>query len=103
MQFAKVQACGNDFLIVEAPLRSESDQELAKKLCQRHTGIGADGVEFLEVTGPLSGRIRLAIHSAGFQSTLREFDHDESRGTSTTVALQVGSVTESGTLMAIIA
>ena len=55
MRFAKAQACGNDFLIVEGPC----DPELAKRLCERHTGIGADGVEFLESTGTLSGRIRL--------------------------------------------
>ena len=56
MPFAKAHACGNDFLIVEGPC----DPALAKKLCERHTGIGADGVEFLESTGPLAGRIRLA-------------------------------------------
>ncbi|MGC2617954.1 MAG: diaminopimelate epimerase [Acidobacteriaceae bacterium] len=56
MRFAKTQACGNDFLIVEDAL----DQVLAKKLCERHTGLGADGVEFLERTAPLAGRIRLA-------------------------------------------
>ncbi|MGA8111119.1 MAG: diaminopimelate epimerase [Acidobacteriaceae bacterium] len=56
MLFAKAQACGNDFLIVEGPC----DPALAKKLCERHTGIGADGVEFFESTGPLAGRIRLA-------------------------------------------
>jgi len=44
MRFAKAHACGNDFLIVEGPC----DVELAKKLCDRHSGIGADGVEFLE-------------------------------------------------------
>ena len=55
MRFAKAQACGNDFLIVEGPC----DPELAKRLCERHTGIGADGVEFFESTGPRSGRIRL--------------------------------------------
>jgi len=55
MRFAKAHACGNDFLIVEAPV----DPALAKKLCDRHTGVGADGVEFLEPTGPRHGRIRL--------------------------------------------
>jgi diaminopimelate epimerase len=55
MRFAKAHACGNDFLIVEGP----SDSGLAKRLCERHTGVGADGVEFLESTGPRSGRIRL--------------------------------------------
>jgi diaminopimelate epimerase len=51
MRFVKAHACGNDFLIVEGPC----DPALAKKLCERHTGIGADGVEFLE-----SETIRLA-------------------------------------------
>ena len=55
MSFAKAHACGNDFLIVEGP----ADPALAKRLCERHTGIGADGVEFFEATGPLRGRIRL--------------------------------------------
>jgi diaminopimelate epimerase len=61
MRFAKVQACGNDFLMVEAPWNGD----LAKQLCARHTGIGADGVEFLEKTGPLAGRIRLANADGG--------------------------------------
>lgn len=55
MRFAKAHACGNDFLIVEA----SADPTLAKRLCDRHTGIGADGVEFLERIGPRHGRIRL--------------------------------------------
>jgi diaminopimelate epimerase len=54
-RFAKAHACGNDFLIVEG----EADRELAVNLCARHTGIGADGVEFLTWTGERSGRIRL--------------------------------------------
>jgi diaminopimelate epimerase len=56
MRFTKAHACGNDFLIVEGAC----DPELAKKLCERHTGIGADGVEFFEPTGARMGRIRLA-------------------------------------------
>jgi len=55
MRFAKAHACGNDFLIVEGP----ADSALGKRLCERHTGLGADGVEFFETNGPLSGRIRL--------------------------------------------
>jgi diaminopimelate epimerase len=55
MRFAKAHACGNDFLIVEGVC----DPDLAKKLCERHTGVGADGVEFFESTGAMQGRIRL--------------------------------------------
>lgn len=54
-QFAKAHACGNDFLIVEG----ECDREFAIKLCARNTGVGADGVEFLEWTGERSGQIQL--------------------------------------------
>jgi diaminopimelate epimerase len=60
MRFAKVHACGNDFLVVEGPVNPESDPKFATRLCARHTGLGADGVEFLERRGPLAGRIRLA-------------------------------------------
>ncbi len=55
MRFAKAHACGNDFLIVEGVC----DPGVAKQLCDRHTGIGADGVEFFESTGTMRGRIRL--------------------------------------------
>jgi diaminopimelate epimerase len=54
-RFVKAHACGNDFLIVEG----KCDPELAVRLCARNTGIGADGVEFLEWTGDGSGRIQL--------------------------------------------
>jgi diaminopimelate epimerase len=54
-RFAKAHACGNDFLIVE----SEPDRELAISLCARHTGIGADGVEFVRMRGPREAEIRL--------------------------------------------
>ena len=47
MRFVKAHACGNDFLIVEG----ECDRESAVRLCARNTGVGADGVEFLEWTG----------------------------------------------------
>ncbi|RXS94358.1 diaminopimelate epimerase [Silvibacterium dinghuense] len=54
--FAKAHACGNDFLVVEGACNTA----LAVHLCNRHTSVGADGVEFLEWTDERSGRIRLA-------------------------------------------
>jgi diaminopimelate epimerase len=58
--FTKAHACGNDFLIVteEAALGFDP-AELTKHLCARNTGVGADGIEFLSLTGPTSARIRL--------------------------------------------
>jgi diaminopimelate epimerase len=58
--FAKVHACGNDFLIVtEDGAGSSNWAELTQRLCARNTGVGADGIEFFAWTGPRSGRIRL--------------------------------------------
>ena len=46
--FVKAHACGNDFLIVEETLAASRHAALARLLCARHTGIGADGIEFLQ-------------------------------------------------------
>jgi diaminopimelate epimerase len=46
--FVKAHACGNDFLIIEEPLARRHHAELARRLCPRNTGVGADGIEFLE-------------------------------------------------------
>ena len=60
IRFVKAHACGNDFLIVEAKSVPEEDRrEVAVHLCARNTGVGADGVEYLEWTGERSARIRL--------------------------------------------
>jgi diaminopimelate epimerase len=46
--FIKASAYGNDFLIVEnAPISSADFSELTRRMCDRHNGIGADGVEWL--------------------------------------------------------
>jgi diaminopimelate epimerase len=46
--FIKAHACGNDFLIIEESLARNKHSALARKLCSRNTGIGADGIEFLD-------------------------------------------------------
>jgi diaminopimelate epimerase len=46
--FVKAHACGNDFLILEEAVARRRHAELARKLCARHTSVGADGIEFLE-------------------------------------------------------
>jgi diaminopimelate epimerase len=58
--FIKAHACGNDFLIVTEDAVAGMDRaEVARRLCERNTGVGADGVEFFRWTGPRTGRIRL--------------------------------------------
>lgn len=47
MKFTKMQAAGNDFILVNG-LKEQKDNwnEFAKKVCDRHFGIGADGLMF---------------------------------------------------------
>ena len=45
--FTKASACGNDFLIIKA-MHAPSDLfEFSRRICDRHNGVGADGVEWL--------------------------------------------------------
>ena len=51
LPFTKMQGIGNDFVVVDA--RSESGLDwsaLSPELCDRHTGIGADGLLVLDTT-----------------------------------------------------
>jgi diaminopimelate epimerase len=45
--FVKASACGNDFLIVDGEHAGNDLAGLSRRLCDRHEGIGADGVEWL--------------------------------------------------------
>ena len=44
MQFTKVHGLGNDFIILDGRTESRDYPSLARKLCHRQTGIGADGL-----------------------------------------------------------
>lgn len=60
IEFAKAHACGNDFLIVDAAeVRGRDPGQLAREMCARTTGIGADGVEYLTQRNEREGRIHL--------------------------------------------
>jgi len=48
IRFVKAQAAGNDFLILEETAAQGKHVALARTLCARNTGVGADGIEFLE-------------------------------------------------------
>jgi len=62
-KFAKYQGCGNDFIIKDetrAPTIPDSDRsKLARKLCDRHFNIGADGVIFIERAKGVDASMRL--------------------------------------------
>jgi diaminopimelate epimerase len=60
ISFVKAHACGNDFLIVEEPLDGRhSHSEIARVLCARNTGVGADGIEYLSLSNNGGYAIRL--------------------------------------------
>jgi diaminopimelate epimerase len=53
MKLAKLHGLGNDFLVVEAQAADPaglSFGSLARNLCRRHSGIGADGILFYQAT-----------------------------------------------------
>jgi diaminopimelate epimerase len=85
--FAKAHACGNDFLIVTEEAAAPCDKaELTRRLCERNTGIGADGIEFFAWTGERSGRIRL--HNA--DGSIAEISGNGTRCVAAWMALERG-------------
>jgi len=44
MDFIKLQATGNDFLLIDARRMKRDWSALAKAMCHRHFGVGADGI-----------------------------------------------------------
>jgi diaminopimelate epimerase len=45
--FVKASACGNDFLIIDGMHTPADMAGFTKRICDRHNGVGADGVEWL--------------------------------------------------------
>jgi diaminopimelate epimerase len=57
--FTKASACGNDFLMVESTYAVGNLNSLSRRMCDRHNGIGADGVEWLSPDGEADVKARL--------------------------------------------
>jgi diaminopimelate epimerase len=63
--FTKASACGNDFLIMEG-LNAPADLHgFSKRICDRHNGVGADGVEWLFPAADADMRARLINADGG--------------------------------------
>jgi diaminopimelate epimerase len=45
--FVKANACGNDFLIIDGIHAPPDMADFSQRICERHRGVGADGVEWL--------------------------------------------------------
>jgi diaminopimelate epimerase len=60
LPFVKTTACGNDFLIVDGALvRGPDLAEVTRKICDRHFGVGADGVEWTFPSADADVQIKL--------------------------------------------
>ena len=57
--FVKASACGNDFLIIDGMHLPADITGFSKRICHRHDGVGADGVEWLFPTPDADVRARL--------------------------------------------
>ena len=57
--FTKASACGNDFLIMDGADAPADLHEFSKRICDRHNGVGADGVEWLFPASDADIRARL--------------------------------------------
>src|SRR5262245_808069 len=47
--FSKYEGLGNDFVLIEGPVASGLRTEDAQRICDRHRGVGADGVLLVAV------------------------------------------------------
>ncbi|MEM1093670.1 MAG: diaminopimelate epimerase [Bacteroidota bacterium] len=74
VEFTKMQAAGNDFIIVDNRFYYFSAQEqsyLAKKWCDRHFGIGADGLVVLGVAANDTNHVTMRHYNPdGKEATL---------------------------------
>jgi diaminopimelate epimerase len=67
--FTKASAYGNDFLIIEGAYAPVDLSEVSRRICDRHNGVGADGVEWLFPAEDADLRARL-INADGSEAEI---------------------------------
>jgi diaminopimelate epimerase len=72
--FVKASACGNDFLLVDSQSIESSTipadiAALTRRMCNRHEGVGADGVEWMSPHATADAEIRL-INADGSEAEI---------------------------------
>ena len=58
-KFEKWQGCGNDFIIIDRADNEVESPEKIRQLCDRHFGIGADGVIYVQSSTKAATRMRI--------------------------------------------
>jgi diaminopimelate epimerase len=59
MRFSKLQATGNDFILVDARTKAAEWAKLALAMCNRHFGVGADGLMLVQNSTSADLKMRL--------------------------------------------
>jgi len=72
--FVKASACGNDFLLIdwsqaEGAFASSNIAEFTRRICNRHDGVGADGVEWMRPHSTADVEIQL-INADGSEAEI---------------------------------
>ncbi len=67
--FIKASACGNDFLLIDAALTPPDIAAFTRSICERHDGVGADGVEWMSPHFSADAEIRL-VNADGSQAEI---------------------------------
>ena len=78
MRFTKMHGAGNDFLLVESRDRRRDWSKLAMAMCDRHYGIGADGLLLLLPSGRADCRMRI-LDCDGTEARRHHFDSPEAQ------------------------
>ena len=70
ISFVKASACGNDFLLIElAEIETADIASLTRRICDRHEGVGADGVEWMSRNAAADIEVRL-INADGSEAEI---------------------------------
>src|SRR5579863_648339 len=67
--FVKASACGNDFLLIDDALAPPDIHEFTRRICDRHEGVGADGIEWMKPHFSADVEIRL-INNDGSEAEI---------------------------------
>ena len=59
MKFSKLQGTGNDFILVDARSLEAEWPKLARAMCDRHFGVGADGLILVQNSASADLKMRL--------------------------------------------
>src|SRR5260370_16294678 len=67
--FTKASACGNDFIILDVAHAPAELSQFSRQICDRHNGVGADGVEWLVPAQDADAHARL-INADGSEAEI---------------------------------